>query len=200
MHATSLSMSRSVSSEGLQNQMKLTSHFNGFGTNLAAFCGLVRRCLATTTQRHNDSVELGALARCFLSDFGTGTLPLLPIPCLGSTFVGEPVYRGPGHGDSLTGYWWYIASCSPVRKCTEKGVQAHTTAQRVARCARLIFSLRVLRHAMVRFKHRYLVATIAAASQERIAELGPSEILAMLRVSATCVASRRISYCCNCKP
>ncbi|CBN74901.1 conserved unknown protein [Ectocarpus siliculosus] len=36
---------------------------------------------------------------------------------------------------------------------------------------------------MVRFKHRYLVATIAAASQERIAELGPSEILAMLRES-----------------
>lgn len=41
---------------------------------------------------------------------------------------------------------------------------------------------------MVRFKHRYLVATIAAASQERIAELGPSEIMDMLRVSAMRVA------------
>lgn len=35
---------------------------------------------------------------------------------------------------------------------------------------------------MVRFKHRYLVATIAA-SPEKAAELGPKEISAMLKAS-----------------
>lgn len=36
--------------------------------------------------------------------------------------------------------------------------------------------------AMVRFKHRYLVATIAA-SPEKVAELGPKEISVVLKVS-----------------
>lgn len=81
--------------KALQNQMNPTSHFrNGFGTNLAAFIGSAEVSTSTT------ALSVEALARCCASDFGTGTLPLLPFLSLDSASVGEPVYRGLVHGHS----------------------------------------------------------------------------------------------------